>query len=72
MAEKESKPPKKGKPYERWKLYEVSGTTLKRKNKFCPKCSEGNLLANHSDRLTCGKCHYTEFISKENKEEVKA
>tara|TARA_Y100000310_G_C20526978_1_gene736543 strand:- start:599 stop:817 length:219 start_codon:yes stop_codon:yes gene_type:complete len=72
MAEKDAPPVKKGKPYERWKLYEVSGTTLKKKNKYCPKCSEGNLLANHSNRLTCGKCQYTEFKSKEVKEEAKA
>jgi len=27
--------------------------------KFCPKC--GSRMAEHSDRYTCGKCHYTEW-----------
>ena len=69
MAEKEKKgkPQKKGKSLQRWKLYEVSGSTVKRKNKFCPKCSEGNFLAKHESRLTCGKCGYSEFSSKEDK-----
>ncbi|MEM0094525.1 MAG: 30S ribosomal protein S27ae [Candidatus Micrarchaeaceae archaeon] len=29
--------------------------------KFCPKC--GSRMAEHSDRYTCGKCHYTEWKS---------
>ncbi len=32
----------------------------KPKNKFCPKCGPGIMLAEHSDRLYCGKCHYME------------
>ncbi len=28
-------------------------------SKFCPKC--GSRMAEHKDRFTCGKCHYTEF-----------
>jgi ribosomal protein S27AE len=32
----------------------------KSKNKFCPKCGPGVMLANHKDRLYCGKCHYME------------
>ena len=61
MADKKDAQPKKSKPLEVWKLYEVSGSTLKRKNKFCPKCSQGTFLAAHSNRTTCGKCGYTEF-----------
>ena len=44
-------------------IYEVSGNTLKRKNRSCPKCGQGHFLAQHKNRLTCGKCGYTEFIS---------
>lgn len=40
-------------------LYE-SGDSLKRKNKFCPKCGPGIFLAAHKDRVTCGKCGYME------------
>lgn len=32
----------------------------KSKNRFCPKCGPGIMLANHKDRLYCGKCHYME------------
>ncbi|MEM4271800.1 MAG: 30S ribosomal protein S27ae [Candidatus Pacearchaeota archaeon] len=46
------------------KLYEVSGSALKRKNRTCPKCGKSVFLAKHSNRYTCGKCGYTEFISK--------
>ncbi|MEE9525386.1 MAG: 30S ribosomal protein S27ae [Candidatus Woesearchaeota archaeon] len=50
-------------------LYEVSGNTLKRKNRSCPKCGQGTFLAAHKNRSTCGKCGYTEFKSKEEKKE---
>ena len=49
-------------------LYEVSGNSLKRKNRNCPKCGKGYFLAAHKDRLTCGKCGYTEFTKSEKKE----
>ena len=58
-AAKES--PKKGKTLKRWTLYEKSGSTLTRKNKFCPKCGPGTFMAKHKDRVTCGSCKYTEF-----------
>lgn len=31
-----------------------------RKNQTCPKCGPGVFLANHKDRLSCGKCGYME------------
>lgn len=48
----------------RYVLYEISGNSLKRKNKFCPKCGTGVFLAQHKDRATCGNCHFTEFHKK--------
>ncbi len=42
-------------------LYEVSGNSIKRKNRTCPKCGRGVFLAEHKDRSTCGKCGFTEF-----------
>jgi len=41
-------------------VYEVSGESLKRKNKSCPKCGSGVFMASHKDRWTCGKCGYME------------
>lgn len=46
------------------KYYEKSGNTIKRKREFCPKCSDGVFLAEHKDRVSCGKCGYTEFKKK--------
>ena len=37
---------------------------LERKKKHCPKCGPGVFLANHEDRVACGKCGYTEFSKK--------
>ncbi len=46
-----------------WKLYDTKGG-LKRKNKSCPKCGPGYFLAEHSNRISCGKCGYAEMKSK--------
>jgi small subunit ribosomal protein S27Ae len=48
----------------RYKNYEAAGGSLKRKNKSCPKCGAGVFLANHKDRLYCGKCFYVEMKAK--------
>lgn len=47
-----------------WKLYQVSGGKAERKNRFCSKCGSGVFLAKHKDRESCGKCGYSEFVSK--------
>ncbi|MDI6859974.1 MAG: 30S ribosomal protein S27ae [Methanocellales archaeon] len=46
------------------KFYDISDNTLKRMRQICPRCGDGVFLAEHSDRLACGKCGYTEFKSK--------
>jgi ubiquitin-small subunit ribosomal protein S27Ae len=48
----------------KWEAYDISGGTLVRKLKSCPKCGEGVHLAVHADRQSCGKCGYTEFTKK--------
>ncbi|TKJ17650.1 30S ribosomal protein S27ae [Candidatus Woesearchaeota archaeon B3_Woes] len=68
MADKkEGKEVKKKKTSKRYENYEVSGNSVKRKNKSCPKCGMGVFLANHKDRLYCGKCGYVEMKSSEDK-----
>jgi small subunit ribosomal protein S27Ae len=65
MAEKKQSGPAKKKPTsKKYKQYQIAGSDLKRKNKFCPKCGVGVFMAAHKDRLTCGKCGYTEFTKK--------
>lgn len=73
MAEKEAKAPKKkaSKSMKVWKLYEVKGGNIERKNRTCPKCGQGVFLANHKDRLVCGTCGYTEFTLNSKKPEHK-
>ncbi|AEH60358.1 Ribosomal protein S27a [Methanosalsum zhilinae DSM 4017] len=41
--------------------YKVSGESIERLRQFCPRCGQGVFLAEHKNRLTCGKCGYTEF-----------
>jgi len=55
---------KKKKSSKKYKAYDISGGNLKRKNSFCPKCGQGVFMAKHKDRVTCGKCKYTEFLKK--------
>ncbi|PIN74104.1 30S ribosomal protein S27ae [Candidatus Woesearchaeota archaeon CG10_big_fil_rev_8_21_14_0_10_45_16] len=61
QGKKQSKPKR---PSQLWKLYSVEGDKIVRKNKFSPK-SPGDFLANHKDRLVCGKTGYTEYKKKE-------
>jgi len=47
----------------KYKKYKVEGDKVVR-GKSCPKCGVPVYLAQHKNRLTCGKCGYTEFTSK--------
>jgi len=46
-------------------IFKVEGDKIKRLRRSCPKCGDGYFLADHNDRLSCGKCGYTEFKAKE-------
>jgi small subunit ribosomal protein S27Ae len=43
------------------KLYRMEGNRLVRQKRECPKCGAGVFMAQHKDRVSCGKCGYTEF-----------
>lgn len=45
-------------------LYQVTDGKLRRTRTSCPKCGPGIFLAEHSDRVSCGHCGYTEFKKK--------
>jgi ubiquitin-small subunit ribosomal protein S27Ae len=51
-------------PSKRYEKYTVEGDKVISKT-TCPKCGPGIFLGIHKDRLYCGKCHYTEYKSKE-------
>lgn len=44
-----------------YKFYEVKSGQVNRLRKECPRCGKGVFLAEHRDRMTCGKCGYTSF-----------
>ena len=41
--------------------YKLDGEKLTRTRKHCPKCGPGVFMAEHDNRVSCGKCGYTEF-----------
>jgi len=45
-------------------VFKVENGHIKRSRRHCPKCGDGVFLAEHKDRVSCGKCGYTEFKSK--------
>lgn len=45
-------------------LYTINGPKVERKNRSCPKCGPGMFMAQHKDRVVCGKCYYVEFMKK--------
>ncbi len=42
-------------------MYEVKDGKAVKKSQTCPRCGDGVFLATHKDRLSCGKCGYTEY-----------
>ncbi len=61
--EHQGKKPHKNKPTsEKWKMYKIEGEKIIRK-KTCPRCGPGIFLMQAKDRIYCGKCHFTEFVS---------
>jgi len=56
-------PKRKHKPSvssKKWEKYKIEGGKLIKVGKECPKCGPGIFMAEHKDRLTCGKCGYME------------
>ena len=60
-AAKKADAKKKGGAPAKKDAYEVSGDKVTRKKPVCPKCGPGVFMATHKDRVSCGKCGYTEF-----------
>ena len=66
---KKKKNPKK--PMQVWKLYNVSGNKVERKNKFCPKC--GAVLVQKTKNFGCPRCNYStkEKVKLKTREKIK-
>ncbi|MBR9681081.1 MAG: 30S ribosomal protein S27ae [Candidatus Altiarchaeota archaeon] len=43
-------------------FFKIKDGKIVRERKSCPKCGSGVFLANHKDRLHCGRCGYAEFL----------
>jgi small subunit ribosomal protein S27Ae len=48
-------------------IFKLEGDKIIRLRRNCPKCGDGVFLAEHKNRLSCGKCGYTEFKGKKDK-----
>ncbi|HET6730825.1 MAG TPA: 30S ribosomal protein S27ae [Nitrososphaeraceae archaeon] len=48
------------------KFYKIEGDKVIRTKKDCPRCGKGVFMAEHQDRLSCGKCGFTEFTKKDS------
>jgi len=42
-------------------VFKVDGGKITRQRRHCPKCGDGVFLGEHKNRVSCGKCGYTEF-----------
>lgn len=45
----------------RGSYFKVEGDKVTLNRKYCPRCGPGIIMAEHKDRVSCGKCGYTEF-----------
>lgn len=64
---KKGKRPHKNKPTsKKYAKYKIEGDKITR-HRFCPRCGPGIFLMDSKGRVYCGKCHYSEFESKKDK-----
>jgi small subunit ribosomal protein S27Ae len=45
-------------------IFKVKDGKIERTKRHCPKCGPGTFMGEHKDRVSCGKCGYTEFKKK--------
>jgi len=64
MADKEKEKKPKTPRIAKKDYFKLEGTKLTRTRRHCPKCGPGVFMAEHPNRVACGKCGYTEFKKK--------
>ncbi len=69
-VKKGKKPHKNKKTSKKYTKYKIEGDKIT-KERECPRCGAGIFLMKAKDRVYCGKCHYSEFIGKEQTKENK-
>jgi len=60
-----SKGKKKGGVYT---YYRIEGNDLDRRIPFCNRCGKGYFMADHGNRYACGRCGFTVFKSRKERE----
>jgi len=65
VVKKGKKPHKNNKTSKKYSKYTIESDAVKRSLPFCPRCGPGVFLSVSQGRKHCGKCHYSEFDSKE-------
>jgi small subunit ribosomal protein S27Ae len=65
MAAKAPAKKEKKKARSKGDSYSTDGGKISRTKPVCPKCGPGVFMAAHKDRVSCGKCGYTEFSKKD-------
>lgn len=62
---------KKGKKKRKNRVPSKKWESYSKNKRICPKCGPGVFLAEHKDRLHCGKCGYTEFKKQDKTQDSK-
>jgi len=61
----ERKPKKKKVSPKVYKFYSISQTgKIEKLRRECPRCGRGVFMAQHKDRMHCGRCGYTEWLKR--------
>jgi len=63
MAEKDKKKVKTVRVAKK-DFYKIEDGKVQRTKPHCPKCGPGVFMGEHNNRVSCGKCGYTEFKKK--------
>jgi small subunit ribosomal protein S27Ae len=62
MAAAKSKGKKaEGGAVKRSAYFSLDGEKATLQRRYCPRCGAGVVMAEHKDRVACGRCGYTEF-----------
>jgi len=48
--------------------YRIEGDKLERRIPFCNRCGKGYFMADHGNRYACGRCGFTVFKSRKERE----